>query len=223
MKNPKRPNRYVRLKRALDIVGAVTLLSALSPLLLIVSVLVRFKLGQPIIFRQVRPGMNGESFTLYKYRTMLNIDETAGLVSNDERMTSFGRRLRSTSLDELPSLVNVLRGEMSFVGPRPLLVEYLERYTPIQKRRHEVRPGITGLAQINGRNMLDWEARFALDVEYVENVSFYLDLKILIRTLWTAVSRKGIASEGHVVGAPFLGETTLSESGSDLARSANDD
>lgn len=195
---------YARVKRGLDIVSSSVGLVILSPIVGVVALAVRTKLGSPVIFEQRRPGHNGKIFTLYKFRSMLDVDEARGVISNEQRITSFGRRLRSTSLDEIPSLVNVLKGEMSVVGPRPLLTEYLEEYSPDQARRHEVRPGITGLAQVNGRNDLEWEDRFALDVEYVDNRSWTLDLKIILKTLGTAIRRDGITSEGHVVGANFI-------------------
>lgn len=195
---------YECVKRGLDIVGSGVGLVILSPVIGAVALAVRSKLGSPVIFKQPRPGLNGKIFTLYKFRSMLDVDESRGLLSNEQRITSFGRLLRSTSLDELPSLVNVLKGDMSVVGPRPLLTEYLEAYSPEQARRHEARPGITGLAQVNGRNDLEWEDRFALDVEYVDSRSWTLDLKIILKTLGTALRRDGITSEGHVVGANFI-------------------
>lgn len=197
---------YDYVKRGLDIVGSGIGLIVLSPVIGAVGLAVHSKLGPPVIFKQRRPGKNGKIFTLNKFRSMRDVDESKGLVTNEERMTSFGRKLRATSLDELPSLVNVLKGDMSLVGPRPLMVEYLDRYTPEQARRHDVLPGITGLAQINGRNDLAWDARFDLDIKYVDNRSFILDCKIILKTLTTALRRDGIASEGHVVGAAFTGE-----------------
>lgn len=198
---------YGRAKRGLDIIGSGVGLVILSPVIGAVALAVRTKLGSPIIFKQQRPGQDGKIFTLYKFRSMLDVDESKGLVSNEDRMTTFGSKLRSTSLDELPSLLNVLKGEMSIVGPRPLFVEYLTRYTPEQARRHEVRPGITGLAQVNGRNALDWEERLAMDVEYVDKRSWLMDFKIIIKTLSTALRRDGITSEGNVVGEIFMGPT----------------
>lgn len=204
---------YDYVKRGIDIVGSGLGLVVLSPVIGAVGLAVRAKLGSPIIFKQRRPGKNGKIFTLYKFRSMLDVDESSGLVSNEDRMTRFGQKLRSTSLDELPSLINVLKGEMSLVGPRPLLVDYLERYTPTQARRHEVRPGISGLAQVNGRNDLEWGSRFGLDIEYVDNRSFALDCRIILKTLTTALRRDGIASEGHVVGARFTGSENVSRGG----------
>lgn len=200
---PAKP--YDTVKRGMDIVGAAVLLVATAPIQAGVAVAVAQKLGRPVLFRQQRPGKDGKPFTLLKFRTMLPVDEESGLVSNEQRMTPFGRTLRSTSLDELPSLWNVLRGELSLVGPRPLLMSYLPLYSHEQFRRHEVRPGLTGLAQVNGRNSLDWESRFVLDVRYVDHRSTGLDLRILWQTLLKVLSREGVASEGHVVGAPFSG------------------
>jgi len=206
-----RKNSYDFLKRGIDIVGSGVGLVVLSPVIGAVSLAVRSKLGAPVIFKQRRPGKGGKIFTLYKFRTMLDVDETKGLVSNEDRMTSFGRKLRSTSLDELPSLMNVLKGEMSLVGPRPLLVDYLDRYSPEQFRRHETRPGITGLAQVNGRNDLNWNDRFTLDVEYVDNRSLMLDFGIILKTMVTALRRDGVTSDGHVVGSHFNGDDSTSK------------
>lgn len=200
---------YCHVKRGLDIAGASVLLVFASPLLAATAVVVRRKLGSPVLFKQDRPGLEGKIFTLFKFRSMKSVDEAAGLVTNEQRMTSFGRKLRSTSLDELPSLVNVLRGDMSFVGPRPLMVAYLERYSPEEARRHEVRPGITGLAQVNGRNSLDWSDRFRMDVEYVDKLSFTADLKILVKTLTTVLSRSGISGEGEATMSAFTGSEKL--------------
>lgn len=208
---PSHKNSYDILKRGIDIVGSGIGLVVLSPVIGAVSFAVRSKLGSPVLFKQRRPGKNGKIFTLYKFRTMLDVDESKGLVANEDRMTSFGQKLRATSLDELPSLMNVFKGEMSLVGPRPLLVEYLDRYTPEQFRRHETRPGITGLAQVNGRNDLSWKDRFALDVEYVDNRSLMLDFGIILKTLVTALRRDGIATDGHVVGAHFNGADSTSQ------------
>lgn len=195
---------YDYVKRGIDIIGAGAGLLLLSPVIGAVGLAVYAKLGSPVVFKQRRPGKNGKIFTLYKFRSMLDVDESQGLFTKEERITSFGRKLRSTSLDELPSLVNVLKGDMSLVGPRPLLEEYLEKYTPEQARRHNVRPGITGLAQVNGRNELDWEDRFIMDVEYVCNRSLAMDLSIIVKTLVTAVRRDGISSEGQAVGASIF-------------------
>lgn len=162
----------------------------------VVAIMIRIRLGSPIIFKQKRPGLHGKPFTMFKFRTMTDKKGKDGnLLPDSERLTPFGRMLRSTSLDELPELINVLKGEMSLVGPRPLLMEYIPRYTPEQFRRHEVLPGITGLAQINGRNELEWEKRFELDIFYVDNRSFFLDLKILILTVYKVIKRDGISSK----------------------------
>lgn len=201
----------LRVKRFGDILMSAVLLVVLSPLLLLIAVSVRTALGAPILFRQQRPGLNGTPFTLVKFRTMRIESPANGTKLGDaERLSKFGRWLRTTSLDELPELLNVLRGQMSFVGPRPLLMEYLPRYTPIQARRHEVRPGITGWAQINGRNALSWKEKFELDVWYVENASFKLDFSILLRTVAAVITRSGINSEGHATVAPFMNEEPLS-------------
>ncbi len=196
---------YDTVKRIVDAAAAGVGLVALAPVMGAVACAVRYRLGSPVLFRQQRPGCQAEVFELIKFRTMLEPDASRGRVSNEERMTPFGRWLRSTSLDELPSLWNVLRGEMSLVGPRPLLVSYLPLYSSDQRRRHEVRPGLTGLAQVNGRNALDWSSRFELDVYYVDNRSLRLDLAIIWQTLIKVLRRDGVVSDGHVVGAPFSG------------------
>lgn len=193
------------LKRVVDIFGASLGLIVLGPVLVMLWLLIRIKLGAPVIFTQLRPGKDGEPFTLFKFRSMLEEDPANGIVTDDQRMTSFGRRLRATSLDELPTLINVLKGEMSLVGPRPLNVEYLPRYSPHQARRHEVRPGITGLAQVNGRNALTWEARFDLDVHYVDHHSLWLDLKIMVQTITRVFSRSDIEGELISTMTMFLG------------------
>lgn len=203
---------YDAIKRLVDVVVAACALMLLSPVLLVVALLVRFGLGSPVIFRQVRPGLHGKPFTILKFRTMSDDTRASAgspdaVVTDAERLTSLGRALRSTSLDELPELWNVLVGEMSIVGPRPLLMDYLGRYNERQARRHEVRPGITGWAQVNGRNAVSWEDRFEMDTWYVENRSAILDLRILARTVGTVVSRKGVSSEGHATMEPF-GQST---------------
>jgi len=185
-------------KRAMDLFGSIVGLVLTGPLLLLACMAVRVTLGAPAIFRQVRPGLHGNSFTLYKLRTMRSGDHSLG---DEARLTLLGRILRATSIDELPSLWNVLRGDMSLVGPRPLLMSYLQRYTPEQARRHEVTPGITGLAQIKGRNALTWESKFTLDVWYVYHQSLLLDLKILIATVWKVVRCSGI-SHGRAATMP---------------------
>jgi lipopolysaccharide/colanic/teichoic acid biosynthesis glycosyltransferase len=187
-----------RGKRLLDIAGATTVLIVSSPLLLGVAATVRNRLGSPVLFKQQRPGLNGTPFTLFKFRTMRSFEIQANVDQSDTaRLTPFGRWLRSTSLDELPELLNVLRGEMSLVGPRPLLMEYLDRYTPEQDQRHNVKPGITGWAQVNGRNTLTWDEKFTLDVWYVEHVSFKIDIQILWCTLIQVINRSGVTAEGH--------------------------
>lgn len=202
---------YDRTKRALDIAVAVVALVLTAPLQLVIGAMVRLKLGSPVLFRQERPGLHEKTFYLVKFRTMIEPDPARGLVTDADRLTSFGRLLRSTSLDELPTLWNVVRGEMSLVGPRPLRTYYLPLYTPEQSRRHEVRPGITGLAQVMGRNTLPWEERFRLDVEYVDNRSLALDLQILTKTLWHVIARTGTSAPGHVTMPPFTGSTEASD------------
>jgi len=193
-------------KRLLDLFISILVLILLSPLLVVLAVLVRVKLGKPVLFTQERPGLHGKLFKLYKFRTMRDLYDSEGKPLPDEqRLTKFGHFLRSSSLDELPEFFNVLKGEMSLVGPRPLLVAYLERYTPEQARRHEVLPGITGWAQVNGRNALSWEDKFRLDVWYVDHRSFWLDIKILFRTLWKAIKREGISAPGSATAPEFMG------------------
>jgi lipopolysaccharide/colanic/teichoic acid biosynthesis glycosyltransferase len=193
-------------KRALDLGLAVPALVVLAPVGLVVGGLIRSKLGSPVLFRQPRPGRDGTVFELIKFRSMSNARGADGeLLPDEERMTPFGNRLRRLSLDELPTLWNVVRGQMSLVGPRPLLVQYLDRYTPEQRRRHDVLPGITGWAQINGRNAISWEAKFEHDVWYVENVSLGTDLRILLRTAAQVLGRRGISAEGHATMPEFTG------------------
>jgi lipopolysaccharide/colanic/teichoic acid biosynthesis glycosyltransferase len=203
--SPARRVPYDYAKRALDVVASGTLLIISLPLQIVVGLFVALKLGRPILFRQPRPGRDGVVFTLLKFRTMRDFDDAAGLTTDAQRLTPFGRMLRSTSLDELPSLVNVLKGDMSMVGPRPLLVHYLDRYTATQARRHEVRPGITGLAQANGRNALGWARKFELDVDYVDSRSLRLDLKILFATAAAVLRRDGVSAAGHATAHEFTG------------------
>ena len=198
---------YDLVKRGLDVIGSSIALVALSPLIAGVAATVAVKLGRPVLYVQMRPGRDGIPFRLVKFRSMLAVRAPGDALEDDERLTSFGRALRATSLDELPELWNVLRGEMSFVGPRPLLVAYLTRYTPRQARRHEVRPGITGLAQVNGRNAVEWSTRLELDVQYVDSRSFALDARILGRTLIAVMRREGTTAEGHATMPEFQGET----------------
>ena len=194
------------MKRLFDIFLSATALLLLAPLMLFVGWQIRRKLGSPVLFRQTRPGLNGQPFQMVKFRTMRDaIGPDGRPLPDSERMTPFGSFLRTTSLDELPELWNVLKGEMSLVGPRPLLMEYLPLYSPEQARRHEVRPGVTGWAQINGRNALSWEEKFRLDVWYVDNQSFRLDLKILALTVKKVFVREGISAAGEVTAAKFTG------------------
>lgn len=194
------------LKRAFDIVAAGAALVLLAPLLAAIAVLVRWRLGRPVLFVQERPGLHGRPFRLYKFRTMTDARRADGSLRPDaERLTPFGRFLRASSLDELPELYNVLVGDMSLVGPRPLLMEYLPLYNAHQRRRHEVRPGLTGWAQVNGRNAISWERKFDLDVWYVDHASFALDLKILWLTVWQVVRREGITAAGSATAERFTG------------------
>jgi lipopolysaccharide/colanic/teichoic acid biosynthesis glycosyltransferase len=194
------------LKRIFDICIAGAALVALAPLLFLVAALVRVRLGAPVIFRQQRPGLHGRPFTLLKFRSMTDARDAEGnLLPDEQRLTPFGRFLRSSSLDELPELINVIRGDMSLVGPRPLLMEYLGRYTSEQMRRHEVRPGITGWAQVNGRNAISWDQKFTLDVWYVDHLSCWLDLRILALTIWRVAQRDGINQRGCATTTIFQG------------------
>ena len=194
------------IKRILDIFFSVIILILFWWLILIIAILVKIFLGSPVIFQQNRPGKDGKVFTLYKFRTMTDeIDAMGELLPDEVRLKKFGKFLRSTSLDELPELINILKGEMSFVGPRPLLVEYMELYNEEQKRRHEVRPGLTGLAQVNGRNDTTWEDRFKHDLEYVDNVTFKNDFSIIFRTIKLVFARKGINGKGSVTMEKFKG------------------
>jgi lipopolysaccharide/colanic/teichoic acid biosynthesis glycosyltransferase len=200
-------------KRLFDLTLSTLALFLLSPLLGLLALLVRVKLGSPVLFRQQRPGLHGRPFTLIKFRTMIDQRDAQGnLLPDAERLPQFGKFLRASSLDELPELWNVLKGEMSLVGPRPLLMQYLPLYTPEQARRHEVRPGITGWAQVNGRNALTWEEKFALDVWYVDNHTLWLDVKIIFRTLRKIVKRDGINQEGQATVQYFSGSQKENES-----------
>lgn len=198
---------YIRyFKRAFDIAIVVISLPIVFPLCLLLSMLVLLTIGKPVLFKQNRPGLHGKSFTIYKFRSMdVSTDENGALLPDDKRLTKFGRFLRSTSLDELPELYNVLKGDMSIIGPRPLLTEYLNLYNEEQARRHEVKPGITGWAQINGRNVPPWEKRLEMDTWYVDNVSFILDLKIFFVTIIKVLTREGINQEGRVTVEYFKG------------------
>jgi sugar transferase EpsL len=194
-------------KRLLDLSITIPVLILSSPILLLLGILIRIKLGSPILFTQERPGLHGKSFLMYKFRTMTDARDAHGeLLPDDDRFTRFGKFIRSTSLDELPGLFNVLKGDMSLVGPRPLLVRYLDRYSPEQARRHEVKPGITGWAQVNGRNAISWSKKFELDVWYVDNQNLLLDLKILLLTIKKVVIREGISQANHSTMSEFYGD-----------------
>lgn len=196
------------IKRMIDLLGAITGLLMLSPLLIVIAFLIKKKMGSPIIFAQKRPGQAGIPFTFYKFRTMTNETDAKGIFLRDsDRLIPFGQFLRKMSLDELPSLFNVLRGDISLVGPRPLLVEYLDLYTAEQARRHEVKPGITGWAQVNGRNAISWEEKFNLDVWYVDNYSFFIDIKILFLTIIRVIKRDGIYTKNSETMPTFQGKS----------------
>lgn len=194
------------IKRLFDTISSAAGLIVISPPLVVLAVLVRLKLGSPILFRQQRPGLGGKAFVIYKFRTMTDQRDASGnLLPDEQRLPAFGRFLRSTSFDELPELLNVLKGDMSIVGPRPLMMKYLERYSPEQARRHEVKPGITGWAQINGRNAISWEDKFKLDVWYVDNWTFWLDMKIIFNSVWMVIAREGITQQGRTTMDEFMG------------------
>lgn len=203
----KRGNMYQKyIKRGLDFILALIASIILSPVMLIVAVLVRVKLGSPVLFKQQRPGKNEKIFNMYKFRTMTDErDENGELLPDEVRLTKFGKTLRSTSLDELPELFNIVKGDMSIVGPRPLLVRYLPLYNERQKHRHDVRPGFTGLAQVNGRNSISWEEKFEWDVKYVEHITFWGDVKIIFKTVKTVLTHEGISSASSVTMEPFQG------------------
>jgi sugar transferase EpsL len=194
------------MKRVFDLIVALIVLALLWPVIIVVAVLIRFKLGSPVLFRQTRPGLNGKPFNMLKFRSMLDaVDKDGQPLPDEQRLTRFGQILRSTSLDELPGLLNVIKGDMSLVGPRPLLMEYLSLYSHEQARRHDVRPGITGWAQVNGRNAISWEDKFKLDVWYVDHQSFWLDIKILFLTVKKVFVREGISAAGEVTMSKFTG------------------
>jgi undecaprenyl phosphate N,N'-diacetylbacillosamine 1-phosphate transferase len=194
------------IKRPMDFILSLCAIIVLAPVLLIIAILARVKLGSPVLFKQKRPGLNEKIFTLYKFRTMTDErDENGELLSDDIRLTRFGKFLRSTSLDELPELFNILKGDMSIVGPRPLLIQYLPLYDDHQKRRHEVRPGLSSLAAINGRNSLTWEEKFDYDIAYINNITFALDMKIILETIWVAIKREGINQEACATAEEFKG------------------
>ena len=205
--NKRRRGIYERfIKRALDMILSGIAIIILSPILLIVAILVKTKLGSPVIFKQERPGLNERIFKMYKFRSMTDAkDENGALLPDEERLPSFGKKLRSTSLDELPELFNIFKGDMSIVGPRPLMVSYLPLYNEFQKHRHDVRPGLTGLAQISGRNLLSWKERFEKDISYVENISFTLDMKIIFNTVKSVIKRDGISSNTSETMEDFMG------------------
>ncbi|WP_456480999.1 sugar transferase [Oceanithermus sp.] len=202
-----RIGRSLVLKRLIDVLVSLAALALLSPLLLVLAIWIRITMGAPVLFKQTRPGLRGKPFIMYKFRTMTDERDPQGnLLPDEQRLTRLGRFLRSTSLDELPELINVLKGEMSLVGPRPLLMKYLDRYTPEQFRRHEVKPGITGWAQVNGRNALTWEEKFKLDVWYVDNWNLWLDFKILLMTLVKVFRREGIGHGSQATMPEFRGQ-----------------
>lgn len=202
-------NIYQRyIKRPQDVILSSIALLVLSPVLLIVAILVKLKLGSPILFKQQRPGKDAATFEIYKFRTMTNErNEQGELLPNEERLTPFGQTLRSLSLDELPSLINIIKGDISIVGPRPLLIRYLPYYSEEQFRRHEVLPGLTGLAQVNGRNRLTWPDRFALDVKYVDEITFLNDWKIIFKTIWIVMTREGITPDHALMMEDFIGDS----------------
>lgn len=194
------------IKRPQDFICALLAIIVLSPIMLITAILVRFKLGTPILFKQERPGKNGKIFKIFKFRTMTDArDENGDLLPDEIRLTSFGKKLRSTSLDELPELFNIIKGDMAVVGPRPLMPKYLPRYTAHQARRHEVRPGFTGLAQVHGRNAISWEDKFRWDVKYVDHITFLTDWRIIFDTVRTVIKREGITSNTSVTMEEFMG------------------
>ena len=196
----------VACKRVFDLLLSIPVLILVSPVIIVVTLLVRMRLGSPVFFSQLRPGLHARPFYMLKFRTMTNTRGSDGrLLSDDKRMTRLGNFLRRTSIDELPEFVNVFKGDMSLVGPRPLLMQYLDRYTPEQARRHEVKPGITGWAQIHGRNALTWEEKFKLDVWYVDNWSLWLDIKIIAMTIWKILKREGISQPGQATAEEFKG------------------
>lgn len=209
------------IKRGVDVAASAAGLIVLSPVMGATALAVRLSMGKPVLFRQERPGQDGEPFNILKFRTMHHVNPAKGFVDDASRLTEVGKFLRSTSLDELPELFNVLRGDMSLVGPRPLRMKYLERYSPRQARRHEVPPGITGLAQVSGRNGITWEERFEYDVQYVDNWSLLLDAKILLDTILVVLRREGISEEGQATMTEFTGSSDKGSSDKDV--SANED
>ncbi|KEI35432.1 lipid carrier : UDP-N-acetylgalactosaminyltransferase [Francisella sp. W12-1067] len=207
---PRKTLYTLFFKRVFDFILSLIALVILSPVILILATLIRFKLGSPVLFKQPRPGKSEKIFNLYKFRTMIDArDDGGNLLPDSERITKFGKFIRSTSLDELPSLINILKGDMSIVGPRPLLVEYLELYDNQQKKRHLVRPGLTGWAQINGRNATTWQARFENDIYYLSNISFMFDIRIIVRTFIKVFKRSGISADGEATMEKFRGNNEL--------------
>jgi len=201
------------VKRLADILGAVLGSVIFSPIMIVVAIVIRLSMGSPVLFRQMRPGYREKPFSVLKFRTMREaLDPDGNPLPDEERLTRTGSFIRKTSLDELPQFFNVLKGEMSFVGPRPLLMQYLDRYTPEQRRRHEAKPGITGWAQVNGRNVISWEEKFALDTWYVDNRSLWLDFKILLMTIIKVLRREGISQEGQATAEEFMGTETTPNS-----------
>jgi lipopolysaccharide/colanic/teichoic acid biosynthesis glycosyltransferase len=200
------PRRYDPIKRVIDVAVSGVALILTMPFQAVIALLVRRNLGSPVLFRQPRPGKDEQIFELVKFRTMLEPDAAPGLITDEQRLTRFGALLRSTSLDELPTLWNVVKGDMSLVGPRPLLVRYLDRYSPEQRRRHEVRPGITGLAQVSGRNAISWDEKFARDIEYVDGRSMKLDFQVVLRTMDRVLRRDGISDQEGPTMTEFTGE-----------------
>jgi sugar transferase EpsL len=197
------------MKRILDLFLALPAFFLLSPLVVLTAFLIRLKIGSPVFFRQIRPGLHGKPFILYKFRTMTDKrDEKGNLLPDKDRLTRFGQFLRSSSIDELPELYNIIKGDMSIVGPRPLLMQYLERYSPEQARRHEVRPGLTGWAQVNGRNGLSWEDKFKMDIRYVDNHNVFWDIRIILMTFAKVMKRDGISQPGQATAEEFLGNTS---------------
>ena len=211
MDERERANKLLmrRIKRLFDLTIALSSVILLTPIFVLIGFFVRIRIGSPVLFRQRRPGLHGKPFTIYKFRTMTDKrDEDGNLLPDSDRLTKLGRFLRKTSMDELPELFNVIKGDMSIVGPRPLLMQYLDRYTPEQARRHEVKPGITGWAQVNGRNAISWEDKFKLDVWYVDNWSIWLDVKIIAMTIWKILKREGINQPGQATAEEFFGENS---------------
>lgn len=216
MKKQKKGFYEKYIKRPQDFCCALAAIIVLSPIMAVTALLVRVKLGSPVIFKQERPGLHGKIFTLYKFRTMTDAkDKNGNLLPDDVRLTKFGKMLRSTSLDELPELINMLKGDMAVVGPRPLLVKYLPLYNEYQARRHEVRPGFTGYAQVNGRNAITWEDKFEKDVFYVDHITFLGDWKIIFQTLKTVIKREGISSGSSVTMEEFKGSKTVKSDGNE--------